>query len=141
MAVENFIIPLTGLLAASDLRTSQYYMVGLNSSGTVTPCVCGGAPGAQADPGFIGVLLNKPNTGEPCEIAAPGSICPVSMGALAAVGSLLYVSTDGRAAVAADTYYTIGLNLEASTAAGQIIRCIIWFPNSIADVSAFSNCA
>jgi len=134
MAVENYIIPLTGLLAASDLRTKQYYMMGLNSSGTVTPCLSG-------DPGFIGVLMNKPNTGEPCELAAPGSIVPVSMDAAVAVGSLLICSADGQAAVAADGGYTVGLLLETSAAAAEICRCITWFPNSIADVSAFSICA
>jgi hypothetical protein len=132
MAVENFIIPLTGLLAASDLRSNQYYMMGLNSSGTVTPCLSG-------DPGYIGVLLNKPNTGEPCEIAAPGSICPVSADAAVSVGWLLICSGDGEVVTAADGGYTVGLALEAATAAHQIIRCITWFPNSIADVSAFST--
>jgi hypothetical protein len=132
MAVANHIIPLTGLVAASDLSSKQYYLMGMDSSGNVTPCISG-------DPGFIGILLNKPASGEACELAAPGSICPVSMDAAVAVGSLLICSGDGQAAVATDGTYTVGLLLEASTAASQACRCITWFPNSIADVSAYST--
>jgi hypothetical protein len=134
MAVANHIIPITGLVAAADLSAKQYYLVGIDASGTVNIC-------ASGDPALLGVLLNKPTTGQACEIAAVGSICPVSMDAAVAVGSLLICSADGQAAVATDGSYTIGCLLETSSAAGDTCRCITWFPNSIADVSAYSVCA
>jgi len=135
MAVQNFIVPVLGhLCGATSLATKQFYFVGLNTSGTVDICNIG-------DPGFLGVLLNKPGIGEVCQIAGPGSIVPVKMAALIAVGSLVKCHTDGTAIVAGNAAYAIGLNLEASAAASEYCRCLIWFPNSIADVSEFSNCA
>jgi len=135
MAIQNFIVPVLGhVCGATTLAAKQFYFVGLNSSGTVEVCVSG-------DPGLLGVLLNKPGIGEVCQIAGPGSIVPVKMAALIAVGSLVKCHTDGTAVVCGDAAYSTGLNLEASAAAGEYCRCLIWFPNSIADVSLFSNCA
>ena len=135
MAVANHIIPLTGLVCAgTSLAAKQYYFVALNSSGTVEVC-------ASGDPGMLGVLLNKPTAGQACEIAAVGSICPVSADAALSVGNVLRCSADGQAAAGIDGSYTCGMVMEAADGANNIVRAQIWFPNSVADVSLYSTCA
>ena len=100
------------LKAAADLSAKQYHIVKLASATTVNVC------SAITDVP-IGVLLNKPESGEVAEICIMGVSKIVADGTIAA-GNLLGTSADGQAdAIAAGsdtTVYTIGQAIGAASA-------------------------
>ena len=103
--------------AGADLRTHQWKGVALSGLQTVT---LQGASGIT-----LGVLQNKPNTGEAAAVMESGQT-PVyadGSGTAIAVGDRLYVNATGvflKAAVGTETNQ-IGVALEACTIAGGII--------------------
>jgi hypothetical protein len=79
-------------LAAADLRTHQFKFVNLDSTGKV---VLADAAGEQC----LGVLLNKPNTGEIATVAVAG-VVPVKAGGVIAVGGAIKSGAAGTALAA-----------------------------------------
>lgn len=118
MAYEENMRKLGSLTASADLRTHQYKWVKLSGAGTVTVCAA-----STDEP--IGVLLNKPNTGEAAEIATDG-IVKVVAGAAITAGAALMSDASGRAITAATAgNKTFGKALEAASGAGQVISALI----------------
>jgi hypothetical protein len=99
--VPGFKIP--ALLAAADLRTHQYKLVNLNASGQVALA----GSGTRA----IGVLQNKPNTGEVCEIIHDG-ISKVVLGATVTAGDEVMSDASARAITGTATNQGLGVALE-----------------------------
>lgn len=115
----------TGLAAGADLRTKQFYFVKMSANNTVTVC-------AAVTDKPIGVLQNKPNTGEAAEVTAIGQT-KVSGDANLAPGDSIGTSVDGQAAAytAADTTkHIVGQVIEDNSAAGGIITAFINCPSS-----------
>jgi hypothetical protein len=117
---------ITGLVAGSDLSAKQYYAVAI-SSGTVAVC--------NAGAGFIGILLNKPTSGQACDIAGPGSIVQASSDGTMTRGYPQKVSSDGQLLDATDDSVTVGMALEGTTTAGVTCQIMVWRPETSADVS------
>lgn len=81
-------------VAASDLRTKQYYFVKMVTGGDGDQCdVCSGVTDIP-----IGILQNKPNTGEEAEVVRIG-MSKVSSDAALTRGVEIGTSADGQAAV------------------------------------------
>lgn len=96
------------LEAGANLTTKQYHGVTVNSSGRVVSA----GNGADA----IGVLQNKPNTGQAATIMVTGvSYIRVATGGLTA-GDDVGMDADGAAVNAATTDAIIGIALETAAA-------------------------
>ncbi len=112
------------LKAAADLSGKQYHIVKLASATTVNVC------SAITDVP-IGILLNKPESGEVAEICIAGISKIIADGTIAA-GNLLGTSADGQAdAIAAGTdttVYTIGQAIGAASA-GETFTALISISN------------
>ena len=106
------------LQAAADLRTHQYKIMRTVNAGT-----CNVASLATAY-SMIGVLTNKPNSGQAAAIAYLGECKIMAPGVVAAN---IPVTTDGsgQLTAAASGDMIIGRTLEASANAGELIRCLI----------------
>lgn len=104
------------LPAGADLSAKQFYFV-KRSSNTYVAC-------AAATDLPDGVLQNKPDAGEPCEVIAIG---PTKLNADAAitVGAFIGTSADGQAETKtpnhAGSEYACGRALGAASTAGNII--------------------
>lgn len=131
------------LPAGVDLSASQYYIVGVNSSGQV---VLAGA-GAMA----IGVLQNKPKLGESAQVRTLGE-SKVVAGAAINPGQLVAADATGKAkvAVAASTNtsdagvaqdplvgsHVLGLALTAAAAANEIITVALLHLGAVPSTAA-----
>jgi hypothetical protein len=108
--------------AAADLTTHQYKFVELDSAGKVVLC------NAAADLP-IGVLQNKPNTGEAATVRVSGISKVSADAALATIGTLIGTSADGQAdakIVGTDvTEYVVGRTLTTAANAGEIVSALI----------------
>ena len=103
--------------AGADLRTKQFYCVELTAENTIGLC------NAAADL-CIGILMTKPNTGEPGRVALEGRIPAVSdgSGTAIAVGDWVGPNTSGKVVKKATAAYaTIGIALQASSTDGAVI--------------------
>jgi len=119
MSVELITSRLPAHKAAADLSAKQFYLVEITAADTVN--VCNGATDVP-----VGVLQNKPVSGEACEIAhRPGDICKVKLGGTVTVGAWVGTHTDGTAvAKTTDKDFAIGRALEAGDA-GAIVAVLI----------------
>lgn len=118
------------LVAGADLRTHQYKFVALGSSGTAGQAVLAGTAGMPT----LGVLYNKPNTGEEALIITGGKV-KVKAGASISAGALITTDNAGLAVTAtaggvASTDVTgsnvVGQYLGAAAAAnGDVIEVLI----------------
>jgi len=89
MSVESFGVKQT-FLAAADYQTKQFYLMYISAADTVTIC---GAAGLA-----IGILYNKPNTGEAAEVlTASGVFARVITGGSISAGNTLESDSSGRA--------------------------------------------
>jgi hypothetical protein len=103
--------------AGADLRTAQYKAVKINSSGQAVLAAAGDFA--------IGILQNKPNTGEAATIQIHG-ISKASADAAITAGVRVTPSADGQlvtSTVATDN--TIGVALEGAGAAGVIFPLLL----------------
>lgn len=91
MAFEQDLDSLTRA-AASNLSTKQYYFVKQSNAGTLSVC---SVAGEQA----LGVLQNKPTSGQNGEVAYEG-ITKVVLGGTVAIGDLVSTDSSGRAVTA-----------------------------------------
>lgn len=132
MAFEKFGAKLSMFPAGADLSTHQYKFVKFNSSGQIVLC---SAVGEHA----IGVLCNKPASGELAEVTliASGSVAMVMAGGAITRGALVKTSATAKAAAAAAATtntsdagaasdplvgsFVLGQALEAAAADGDII--------------------
>lgn len=115
-------LKLTNLVAAADLTSSHGKFVKLDANGKVVPV-------AAATDRAVGVLCNKPKSGQECEIVALGQTKMIASAALA-VGTNLATSADGRAAAAAApaagaTVSNYGLVLTSSAAADEWVTVMV----------------
>lgn len=122
MAVELPVFNTPGLIAAADLSAKQYHFVKLNGTGTgVVAC-----NGATDKP--IGVLQNKPTSGQAAEVMMLG-ISKVVGDANLAIDDFIATSADGQAAAVVPgtdtTRYVVGRVLLENTAAGGIVSAYI----------------
>lgn len=121
MTVERF--EAETFKAGADLSAGQYRAVELTSNAfEVTVC-----NGAGDNP--IGVLQNKPKSGEAATIAVRGICRVVSDGNAGAIAIGDYLGTDAAGKLvkkSADKAIAIGRALEASTADGTIISAFLF---------------
>lgn len=106
--------------ANADLRLFQYKFLRATGAGTVS--VASEANGGAND--LIGVLQNKPNSGQAATIAVTGETKVVAGGALT-VNTWITTNGSGRAAAATSGDNVIGLVLETAGADGDVVRALI----------------
>jgi hypothetical protein len=124
MAYEAVQTKHPGLKAAADLSAKQYYFVKITANDTVNVC-------SAVTDRPIGVLQNKPKSGDTAEVCMLG-ISKVSGDADLAAGDAIGTSVDGQAATYVPgtdtTKYIVGQVLQDNSTAGGIataaINCI-----------------
>lgn len=111
--------------AAEDLSDYQYHIVVLSSAGKIR------LPDAATDIPY-GVLLNAPESGEPCTVAPIGSgnLCKVVASTALAIGDLVgleYVGAAdaGKAQALTLAQYPVGVVIEASTAEDEFCTVLL----------------
>ena len=109
-----------GLLATATLASKQYYIVQASSTaGEVKQ-----SDTAATDP-ILGIVQNDPAAGEVAEVAFQG-ICKAAAETGVSYGDSLTVSSTGRVkTTTTDGDRIVGLALEATTAAGDIIPVLL----------------
>lgn len=109
-----------GLVAYGDLSSSQYLVVqAASTAGQVKV-----ATTAATDP-ILGVLQNDPASGEAAEVAFAG-ICKVKAAASVTYGAPVTTNSTGQVAVTTtDGDQIVGIAMEASDTAGDIIRLVL----------------
>lgn len=112
-----------GMTAASDISTSQYFILEVTAADTVDVC------NAATDVPF-GVLQNEPGNGETAEVAyADGDITKVvsdGSGTAISVGDQVGTDGNGRAVVKGTSgNLVLGRALAASDSQGEIIPVVI----------------
>lgn len=112
MAFEGSQILVPGLKAAGDYTAvgNQYKFVYLSAINVVT--ICSGATQHA-----VGVLQNRPNTGETADVCIFG-FTKVQGDADLAVGDYVSPSADGQAQAAVSTQFPVGQVVEDNAAAG-----------------------
>lgn len=101
--------------AGADLRDKQFYGVKKDANGRV---ILASAKGER----ILGVLQNKPNTGEEAQVVLNPAGSPVVAGAAITVDTEIIVGADGRFIPKdAANQYVAGISEQAATAAGQVI--------------------
>ena len=103
--------------AGADLTAAQFKGVVLTGALTV------GAP-SSAGVSIVGVLQNKPNAGEACEIITSG-ISKALAGAAIAVNADVAMSNDGHFITAVSGNVVVGTALEAAAASGEIVAVLL----------------
>ena len=123
MAYTQQTVKIGSLSAASDLSTKQYHFVKLASATTVD------IVSASTD-APIGVLLNKPGSGEAAEVALFGVVKVKAHGVLAA-GNIIGTTSAGKAeAGPGATQFVCGQAIEAS-AANDIVTVFLNISNCL----------
>lgn len=110
------------MVAGADLSAKQYYFVEQTGTGrNVTVC------NAVTDK-VIGVLQNKPTSGQVAEVLVLG-MSKVSGDADLAIGDLIGTSSDGQAAAYVPgtdtTKYVVGRVIDENGAAGGLVTALI----------------
>lgn len=106
-------------VAGADLSTTgQYRFVELGSGGTITVC---NAAGEAA----IGVLQNKPGSGQAGNVACVGSRTKVIAGAGVTAGAKVTTDNQGRAVTAASGNHVHGTACSTADAAGDVIEVLL----------------
>lgn len=123
MAFElpNFVV---NLPAAADLSANQYQFVKINSSGQA-------ALAASAGEAVIGVLQNKPTSGQVAQIMVQG-ITKVLCGGTVTAGDLVASDASGKAktAVKATVDSTVSSATDAVVGSAVVGRCITTAANN-----------
>ena len=113
MATYEKLLQVGSLVAGADLSSSQHHLVKVSAANTV---VLAGA-GELA----IGVVANKPASGEAAEVLA-GIIVPVVAGAAVEARAEVASDASGKAVTATTGDRVFGVALTASSADGEEIR-------------------
>ena len=112
--------------AGADLSEKQYHLVKMSDSQTVN------VPTADASTDVvIGVLQNKPESGEAAVVRVLGTSKVIVDASLTTVGSLVGVGTPAGYATIADANkdIVIGVLLETASAAGDIVEILLTGPS------------
>jgi len=107
--------------AAADLSSFQYHIMRLSAANTVN------VASQDTNSGMVGVLLNKPESGEAASIQYAG-MGKVYAGAAITAGAILTNNGSGRAVAAGSGDMACARALEAAGAAGDIIDAVIFPP-------------
>lgn len=113
---------LPGLTAAADLSAKQFHIGKLAS--TAGQVAISGTLNSTTNPAaFVGVIMNKPASGEEVEFAIDGVVKACAGTSTIAVGDRVWANSTGRLTDAGttDNGYFLGRALEAAAAAGDII--------------------
>lgn len=120
MAYEASQICLGTFTASADLSSKQFHFVKMSGDNTVTVC-------AAITDNPIGVLQNKPASGDPAVVCVLGVSKVVADGTLAA-GDVIGTSADGQADAIAPgtdtTVYSVGIAVAAASA-GETVEAFI----------------
>jgi hypothetical protein len=132
MAIEaEQVFTIGHLTASADLSGSQYMFVKLSGAGTVTVC------SAVTDKP-IGVLQNKPVSGQPCTICVIG-VSKVKAGVAVVANDLIGTGAAGKAApyvVGTDTTkYIAGTALTAAGADLTVFTAMINCSNPVRGIT------
>ena len=111
-----------GLVATGDLSSSQYLVVKAASTAGAVKVATTAATDA-----VLGVLQNDPASGEAAEVAFSG-ICKVKAAASVTFGAPVTFNSTGYVKITTtDGDRIVGIALEASDTAGDIIRLVLGF--------------
>lgn len=122
MAFNNSYETLPGLVAASNLSSSQF-LVGKLAS-TAGKVAAAGTLNSTTNPtAFVGVIMNKPAAGEEVEFAINGIVKAIAGTSTIAVGDRVWSNSTGKLTDAGttDNGYFLGRALEAAAAANDVI--------------------
>lgn len=119
MAIEQKMDSIGFCKAGADLRTKQFYCV------KVTGVLEVGLTSADGE-GFLGVLQNKPNTGEAAEVMVNG-VTKVEAGAGGLTAGTFWEAANGGTAITAATGKVAGGVVLTTAAAGEIASVSIGF--------------
>ena len=122
MAFTTDYSTLPGVTAGADLSAKQY-LVGKLAS-TAGSVVIAGTLNSTTNPAaFVGVIMNKPASGEEVEFAIDGIVKAIAATSTIAIGDRLWANSTGRLTDAGttDNGYFLGRALEVASAAGDII--------------------
>lgn len=111
-----------GLTAGADLSSSQF-LVGKLSS-TAGQVIIAGTLNSTTNPGaFVGVIMNKPASGEEIEFAVDGVVKAIAGTSTIAVGDRVWANSTGKLidAGTTDNGFFLGRALEAAGAVSDII--------------------
>lgn len=117
MAFESPQTRITGLTAAADLSALQHRFVDVTADKAVN---VSGAAGKA-----IGVLQNKPASGEPATIYGVGSITKVAASAAIAAGAIVGSAASGKARTVVSADVRLGVALEAAAADNDLISVLL----------------
>lgn len=119
MAFENLVHQIPGLQAAGDLSTKQFYIVKKTTTALqVDVCGDGELP--------IGVLLDKPAAaGRAAAVAGVGSVVRVVSAAAVTAGDKVSSDTAGKAILAQDGDWMLGIALDTTANAGELVTVYI----------------
>lgn len=109
-------------VASADLSAKQFYFVKISGAGTVTVC-------AAATDKPIGVLQNKPTSGQIARVMIVGKTKVSADANNLAAGNLIGTSGDGQADAKTPgtdtTEYVVGQLRTGSTAVGDLVEAYI----------------
>lgn len=118
MATYATYLDIPGFTAVSTLASSQYYIVQLASTAGQVKLATSGTSK------IVGVVQNDPAAGEAANIAFAG-VFKVAAETSVAIGDFITSSSTGRAKTTTTGGNSIiGKALDASSSAGDIIRCV-----------------
>lgn len=126
MATFNEVMALSAA-AASDLTNTRYHIMRWVAAGT---CNIASHAAATAVLGPMGILQNKPTSGAAATIGFAGESKVVAGGSLTA-NTLITTNGSGRAAAATSGDIIIGRVLEAASADGDVVRCLMMPPQPL----------
>lgn len=121
MAVEQRGLSIGWRVAGADLRALQFTFVKVNGSGQIIGNTTSGGK-------VLGVLQNKPNTGEPADVMINGG-SKVIAGAAITAGADIMSDAAGKAITAATTGSTIaGTAMDSVAASGEVCSVVLGSP-------------
>lgn len=118
MAFETPILDFT-LVTAADFSASQFFFCDVDGSGAGNVAGKAIIPAAAGNPA-LGVVQNKPSSGQAAQIRVEG-VTKVVAGAAFASGALVMTDINGRAVAVTAGLYAIGKALSAATALGDLV--------------------
>ena len=102
--------------AGADLSSAQFKFVKISSGAVV---LCGAGENA------IGVLTNKPASGEVAAVQIGGIAKVQADAALSTTGAKVMSSADGQAAAATSTNHVLGMTVTTAAAAAELVEVLL----------------
>lgn len=113
---ENIVSGPVGITAAADLQTKQFYWVKMTSSG---------ANLAGDGEACLGVLVNKPDSGQAAAIAGVGSTVKVIAGAAVTIGARVGSDSNGKCIDAATADLAQGICVKGCSNANEYVSVFV----------------